>query len=54
MISRNRGESRVVAPFGRRHTLRATYCLSFYTSQYIRWVNNAPKNLEPYHFAPKR
>ena len=27
MISRNRFESRVTAPSGRRHTLRATYCL---------------------------
>ena len=26
-------ESRVAAPSGHRHTLRATYCLSFYTSQ---------------------
>ena len=27
MISRNRGESRVAAPSGCRHTLRATYSL---------------------------
>ena len=35
MMSRNRSESRVAAPTGRRHTLRATFCIYFYTPEYI-------------------